>query len=123
MFNCPLFDFPGAGVCTQTDGMEDPQIIPDDNIDTPTGSTGSLRPDDEEGPLVIPPPGPGGENPQITIDLTSDKYPEAPNIGDLTPDDTENIDTITIFYKPPGSTTFVPLDTDGNGIPNVSIIN
>ena len=43
--------------------MEDPQIIPDENIQTPIGSTGSLRPGDDEGPLSIPAPGGDGPAP------------------------------------------------------------
>ena len=102
--------------CTQTDGMEDPQIIPDDNISTPPGSTGSPRPGDDD-PLTIPPEEP---NKEVTVDLTSDDYPEAPELGDLTPTHTDNVDTFQILIKPEGSTTFVPLDLDEDGVPDVS---
>ena len=101
--------------CTQTDGMEDPQIIPDDNISTPPGSTGSPRPGDDD-PLTIPPEEP---NKEVTVDLTSDDYPEAPELGDLTPTHTDNVDTFQILIKPEGSTTFVPLDLDEDGVPDV----
>lgn len=99
--------------------MGDDTVIPDENIDSPDGSTGSLRPDDEEGPLVIPSTGPGSQ-PEVIIDLTSDDYPEAPELGDLTPKDTKNIDTFNVYYRPADSTVFVPIDEDGDGIPDVS---
>ena len=94
--------------------MENPQIIPEENIETPDGSTGSLRPGDDEGPLVIPAPGTEPE-PEVVIQLTSDDYPEPPTLGDITPGDTDNVETFTVFYKPPGSTEYVPIDEDEDG--------
>lgn len=111
--------FSAKGPCTQTDGMKDPQVLPDENIQTPAGSTGSLRPDDVSGPLTIPAPGADGPVPEVIIDLTSDDYPEAPELGDLTLPDGDNIDTFTVFIKPTDGTTYVPLDIDEDGTPDV----
>ena len=111
--------YSAARPCTQTNGMEDPQIIPDDNITTPPGSTGSVRPGDDN-PLTIPPEEP---NKEVTVDLTSDDYPEAPELGDFTPTNTDNVATFQIFIKPEGSTEFVPLDLDEDGVPDVCISN
>ena len=104
--------------CTDTDGMENPLIITDENINTPEGSEGSLRPGDDEGPLEIPPPGTGPE-PEVIIELTNENYPEPPLLGDITPLDTDNIESFTVYYKPPGSTVYEPVDDDEDGIPDV----
>lgn len=108
------------GPCTDTTGMDNPQIIPDENIQTPADSTGSLRPGDEAGPLTIPAPGPGGPAPEVIIDLTSDDYPEAPELGDLTAPETTNVEKFTVFIKPTEGTSYVPLDVDEDGEPDVS---
>lgn len=101
--------------------MEDPQVIPDENIQAPTGSTGSLRPDNGDGPLTIPAPGPAGPAPELIVDLTSDDYPEAPELGDFTLPTADNVDTFVVYIKPSGGTAFVPLDIDGDGTPDVSV--
>lgn len=102
------------GPCEIEDGMDNPQIIPEENIQVPEGSTGSVRPSEND-PLTISADEP---NKEIVVDLTSDGYPEAPSLGELIPE-TENVDTFEVYYVPEGSTTPVPLDLDGDGQPDV----
>ena len=98
--------------------MDNPAIIPDESITTPSGSTGSVRPGDED-PLTIPSDQP---DKTITIDLINDKYKDAPEsiqIGVLTVTYSDNVGTFSIFIQPEGSTGFVPLDLNEDGIPDV----
>ena len=99
--------------------MSDPSIIPDENIITPENSEGSIRPFGEDGPLTIPSE---VDEPKVTIELTSEDYPEAPSLGSVRPVDTENIDTYEVYYKTPGSDTWESLDKDNDGEPDVRFL-
>ena len=113
--------FPAAGPCIEVDGMQDPQIIPDENIQTPSGSTGSLREGDDSGPLTITAPGIGSPAPEVIVDLTSDDYPEAPELGDLTLPTSTNVEKFTVYIQPTEGAQFEPLDIDEDNLPDVSL--
>ncbi len=103
--------------------MQDPQIIPDENIQAPTDSTGSLREGDGDGPLTIPAGGISSPPPEIIIEVTSDGYPEAPELGDLTLPTTTNVDKFTVYIQPTEGAPFEPLDVDNDGLPDVRALD
>lgn len=96
--------------------MDNPQIIPDENIETPPSSSGSVRPGTDT-PLTIPAT---EEDKEVILKLLSDGYPEAPQLGQLTPN-MLNVESYEVEIKPEGSTTWEPLDLDGDGVPDVRI--
>ena len=108
--------------CTLESGMSDPQKIPETGRNTPSGSTGDIG--DPDNPLVVPP-----NTPDITIDLPlggTDTYPNPPNVVDrVEVRKAENVKSFQVWYKPPGSNTYVFVDNDNDGVPDVrsSIVN
>ena len=78
--------------CVETNGMDDPSILADDQIVTSDFmATGSLRPDDSPAystdlPVV-----------NVTLELTSDEYAEAPQLGKI--DIHERLSMNVAYYK------------------------
>ena len=96
--------------------MDDGQRIPEDAIVKPPGSTGDVG--DPNDPLVIPG---GTTDPTIELQLGgSDRYPDSPEVVDrVVVTSSDNVQTYQVFYKPPGSSSYVPLDLDGDGVADV----
>jgi hypothetical protein len=90
-------------VCLDTDGMDDPALIPDNFIDVndDTVTPADLRPGGE--PLTS-----NVTDLTITVHLTDD--PEGVNVADIDiPNDNTNIDTVRVEYLKPGETVFTDL--------------
>ena len=74
--------------------MEDPQIIPDEDIDVPNGNPGDLRPGDDTPWRSLP----DDENPEITLTVASADEPPV-QLGDvsLPPETVSNVDSFEIY--------------------------
>ena len=98
-------------ICDANSGMDDPQKIPEGDMELPTGSSGS--PVSSTTPLTIP----VGESPAtIVLDLGgTPNYPnEAPIVQtlDFNEADIENVASIEIFYKSDESDSWTPLPSN-----------
>lgn len=116
-YNAYLLIHTPEAPCIEEDGMDDPQTIPPENIQTPSGSIGSVRPSDNN-PLNIPATSLPKE---VVVDLTTDDSPEPKTVVELIPQ-TENVATYEVYYKPEGSTEWVPITNDENDEPNVRFL-
>lgn len=98
--------------------MDDPQKIPDENVETPEDSTGS--PVDSDNPLVI-----DSESEDTTTIIefgNTPSYPEDTVVVDrLEPVDgvTDNVESVEVYYKDPETGDWIPIDNDGDEQPDV----
>jgi hypothetical protein len=93
-------------ICTETDGMEDDTLIPDDFLDIPNDDSvnpSDLRPGAE--PLIS-----DVDNLEIVIHLTDE--PEGVKVGEIDiPTDDTNIVEVLVQYKPSDTEDYVVLGT------------
>ena len=83
-----------ARFCEDTEGMEDPQIIADEDIDVPNGNPGDLRPGDDTPWQSLP----DDENPEVTLTLADEGEPPV-QLGDfgLPSETVDNVDSFVIY--------------------------
>ena len=101
--------------CDEVEGMSNPQILPDENIDVPNGSPADLRPGDDTPWTSLP----DDDTPVVTITLADDGEPEI-QLGSFNlPQDTlYNVHGFTLYlvdengiqtpYNPQSSTSTSP---------------
>jgi len=101
--------------------MNDPQRIPDENVETPTTSTGS--PVDSNNPLVIE-----ADSVDTTIVIEfggTPTYPEETVVVDrIAPvtATTDNVDSVQVYYRDPETGDWVPVDIDEDGVADVRFV-
>jgi hypothetical protein len=93
-------------ICTETDGMEDDTLIPDDFLDIPNDDSvnpSDLRPGGE--PLIS-----DVDFLEIVIHLTDE--PEGVKVGEINiPTDDTNIVEVLVQYKPSDTEDYIVLGT------------
>ena len=104
--------------CEEVEGMDNPQIIADEDIDVPNGNPGDLRPGDDTPWQSLP----DDENPEVTLTLADEDEPPV-QLGDvsLPPDTLDNVESFEIYLVDENGVR-TPYNPDDPSGPNPKVI-
>ena len=98
-----------SALCVQTDGMDDPAILSDTQVDvTDKNATGSLRSSDNGTFTTFK------DELNVTITLINPDFPTPAQLGkfEIIDENSTNVGTYELFYKSVFDDTFTPYNSD-----------